>query len=740
MKQISTILLTLAALWLSGCSVEELEQNNGNPLPGGVTRLSAAIAMGAQTRAVGDKLTDATDNEKRIDRLAFVVHTEAEGMQVYPPLKAGEDEKLFPNKVKLTSNGDGSYSATVDLTAGAGYDADIVALANLPEDYDYNQIITWGGLLDSVTVSTQVMPTVTDLAGGKAFVMQGNTTVALHKEKEEKFSLVMERLVARIDITNMAYSGEADKGFQLTSARVLRAMPVSYLYPHDLYASPDTVTVTHPSWSFDDTAVKYYMGEVEDANDKTADVTGGTPAAADRQAVWHNLYTYENSDTQHAPTAIEVTGTFRGKPVTRQIPFEVLQADGLTRKAVPIVRNHRYLVLIKPAPGLTDIAYEVKVDDWNAVDTINVQPDQTLLPVFTTYECTEATKTYGIIPDTKPMPDTIVVPAAGATITFTASCPFDTRVTFGYASAEDGNGWLTATATDPVLVPTTKAATEPTYEREYTVTVSANTLDATLVNRGYIYVANGGNGSAVDTITVYQGADIAYGETRFAAVTLGSLNGQELVWAPINVGATEIATDMKESDYGTDAVVSYSEDLIAKCFPQCGYFYQWGRNVPFKFGTNVEGGYLSGTGLPTYAEACQNTGTYANTYIYIGFYWFKDYSSSAADGLSPLLTDKKWPREYQPCPAGWHVPSKEEWGELVKQTSTTVNGVCIYGGKLSIPKAGYLTGATWVGIQYSFYWLSDYGDRYPYSCNLPTTIDSSTYGAGCGLPIRCIKD
>ncbi|RHJ88876.1 hypothetical protein DW095_14535, partial [Bacteroides sp. AM07-16] len=496
MKQISTILLTLAALWLSGCSVEELEQNNGNPLPGGVTRLSAAIAMGAQTRAVGDKLTDATDNEKRIDRLAFVVHTEAEGMQVYPPLKAGEDEKLFPNKVKLTSNGDGSYSATVDLTAGAGYDADIVALANLPEDYDYNQIITWGGLLDSVTVSTQVMPTVTDLAGGKAFVMQGNTTVALHKEKEEKFSLVMERLVARIDITNMAYSGEADKGFQLTSARVLRAMPVSYLYPHDLYASPDTVTVTHPSWSFDDTAVKYYMGEVEDANDKTADVTGGTPAAADRQAVWHNLYTYENSDTQHAPTAIEVTGTFRGKPVTRQIPFEVLQADGLTRKAVPIVRNHRYLVLIKPAPGLTDIAYEVKVDDWNAVDTINVQPDQTLLPVFTTYECTEATKTYGIIPDTKPMPDTIVVPAAGATITFTASCPFDTRVTFGYASAEDGNGWLTATATDPVLVPTTKAATEPTYEREYTVTVSANTLDATLVNRGYIYVANGGNGSA----------------------------------------------------------------------------------------------------------------------------------------------------------------------------------------------------------------------------------------------------
>ncbi|WP_102408674.1 hypothetical protein [Parabacteroides bouchesdurhonensis] len=547
MKQISTILLTLAALWLSGCSVEELEQNNGNPLPGGVTRLSAAIAMGAQTRAVGDKLTDATDNEKRIDRLAFVVHTEAEGMQVYPPLKTGEDEKDFPNKVKLTNNGDGSYSA---------------------------------------------------------------------------------------------------------------------------------------------------------------------------------------------PTAIEVTGTFRGKPVTRQIPFEVLQADGLTRKAVLIVRNHRYLVLIKPAPGLTDIAYEVKVDDWNAVDTINVQPDQTLLPVYTAYECAAATKTYGIIPDTKPMPDTIVVPSTGATIKFTASCPFDTRITLGYASAEDGNGWLTATA--PVLVPTTKATTEPTYQREYTVTVSANTLDATLVNRGYIYVANGGNGSAVDTITVYQGADIAYADTRFAAVTLGSLDGKELVWAPINVGATEIATDI--DDLGTSEVYSYSEEVIAKIFPQCGYFYQWGRNVPFKFGTKLNGGPVLEDNLPAYAEACQNTGEYANIYIYCGNAWFKDYPSSTG-GLSPLLTDKKWPREYQPCPAGWHVPSKDEWMVLAKVNPIASKGVYIYDGKLSMPKVGSCFATKWSSGGRDFvYWSSTISDDiYPYSIYNASSA-SKTWPVSSALPVRCVKD
>ena len=726
------ILLLLAALWLPGCSVEELEHNNGNPLPEGVTRLSVAIASGVQTKAVGDKLADATDNEKRIDRMAFVVYTEAEGMQVYPPLKTGEQAGDFPNKVALTDNGNGTYSATVDLTAGAGHEADIVALANLPEDYDYNQILTWKGLLDSVSVSTQVMPTVTDAGGGKAFIMQGNTTVTLHKEKEEKFDLSMERLVARIDITNMAYSGEAGKGFVLTGARILRAMPVSYLYPHDFYTSPDTATVTHESWSFDDTAVKYYMGEVEDANDKTAEVTGGDPAAADRQGVWHNLYTYENSDTEHAPTAIEISGTFRGNPITRQIPFEVLQADGITRKAVPLVRNHRYLLLIKPAPSLTDIAYDIKVDEWNAVDTINVQPNQDQLPVFTAYECTQATQTFGITAD-KLIPDTIVIPATGGTITFTASCPFDTRVTFGYASADDGSNWLSATSTDPTPVPATKASTDLTYQREYTVTVKNNTLDASFVNRGYIYIANGGNGSVVDTVTVFQGANIAYGNTRFSSITKDGI-----VWAPVNVGQTAIPTagQITKTGMSTEDIVKY-----------CGYYYQWGRNVPFSYNGNPGDVAPNGT-FPTYLEGIADNYTYADKFI-IGstdYSWFSDYKGT----LSPALTvgDNAWPRDQQPCPAGWRIPTKAELDKILADNPKQTDGKYIVpntDGKFVLPATGFRDFTNGASSSLAFsgnYWssaLNASGMSPKLNIN-SSAANTNDINLAFGISVRCVKE
>lgn len=66
------LLLTLAAL--PGCNVEEISRG-GDPLPEGVTRLTATVQPGVKTRAVGGLLNDATNDEKRIDRLAFFVHT-----------------------------------------------------------------------------------------------------------------------------------------------------------------------------------------------------------------------------------------------------------------------------------------------------------------------------------------------------------------------------------------------------------------------------------------------------------------------------------------------------------------------------------------------------------------------------------------------------------------------------------------------------------------------------------------
>lgn len=686
---ISILLLPLAAFY--SCNVEEINRGDDTPLPEGITRLTANVGSGLKTRAVGDLLGDATNDEKRIDRLAFFVHTEAEGMQVYEPAKAGETHADFPNKVQLeaTVPGDpsGGYTATVDLTTGAGYDADIIAVANLPEDYDYSQIVSWQGLLDSVAVGTftSSMPLCTGNDGAahdNAFVMYGSTTVALHKEKEETFNLALERLTARIDITNEAYvAGMTDDdpkgGFLLTGVRILHARPQSYIVPQMDYVSPDVATVS--DWKATPDQIRLVKIDGENATD----VTDGTPdkqATATCQRIWHSLYTYENHETEHAPTGLEITGKFRGLSVTRQIPFEVTETDG-TKRAVPVVRNHRYLVSIKPAPGQTDLTYSVQVGEWNAVDTVNVQPNQDQLPVVTNVACDKATKSYGgDLAGGTAMPDTLVVPADGGTLTFTASCPFDTRVTAEYFSPEDGNSWLEVTNRSEATV--TKG--DISLAREYTVTIKAspdlqNGLDKdpsytnAYVNRAYLYIANGGNGSVVDTVVVYQGTDIAYADTRFAAVTLGEANGKPIVWAPLNVGATELTT-------GLEAVPSIAtgpnfESAMQTNEPQCGSYFQWGRKTPF--------GYLASFSAKTTNTQFTSVEEAENSLLR---YYGDENSWLAGElpsnlwngkGIAVAKTDNVTDVEktvHDPCPDGWRVPTKTELEALLSSDISQKKG------------------------------------------------------------------
>lgn len=760
---ISILLLPLAAFY--SCNVEEINRGDDTPLPEGITRLTANVGSGLKTRAVGDLLGDATNDEKRIDRLAFFVHTEAEGMQVYEPAKAGETHTDFPNKVQLEAttpdDPSGGYTATVDLTTGAGYDADIIAVANLPEDYDYSQVVSWQGLLDSVAVGTftSSMPLCTGNDGAghdNAFVMYGSTTVALHKEKEETFNLALERLTARIDITNEAYvAGMTDDdpkgGFLLTGVRILHARPQSYIVPQMDYVSPDVATVS--DWKATPDQIRLVKIDGENATD----VTGGTPeeqAAATCQRIWHSLYTYENHETEHAPTGLEITGKFRGLSVTRQIPFEVTETDG-TKRAVPVVRNHRYLVSIKPAPGQTDLTYSVQVGEWNAVDTVNVQPNQDQLPVVTNVACDKATKSYGgDLAGGTAMPDTLVVPADGGTLTFTASCPFDTRVTAEYFSPEDGNSWLEVTDRSEATV--TKG--DISLAREYTVTIKPSldlkagldkdpTYTNAYVNRAYLYIANGGNGSVVDTVVVYQGTDIPYADTRFAAVTLGEANGKPIVWAPLNVGATELTTGLVLVPNGMSE--PNFESTVQANEPQCGSYFQWGRKTPF--------GYLASLSAETTKTQFTSVEEAENSLLrYNG-----DEGSWLAGGLPPNLwngkgiavakTDNVTDVEktvHDPCPDGWRVPTKTELGALLSSDISPKKGNFYSsfqkdGIELRVPSAGMIL-PTFAGHMTSlFYLLSS-------SCTSDakvwvitgngSSLSETSYPFSCSMSIRCIQE
>lgn len=746
MKQYIFLLLSLL---LASCSEQEI----GHDTPGGIAgeglRLSVRLGNGAATRAVGDAFASASD-EKRIDRLAFFVHTDEDGLQVYPPVPDNVTDPTvasadYPHNVYLAETAAGSrqYTADVTLTAGGGYMADVVAVANLPKDYDYNQIVTWDGLQDSVTVWAAEMPACTpgsgiDDADRRAFVMYGYTRTELVKEETNAFALAMERLAARIDITNEAYvkgmtASDPKGGFLLSSVRLLRAQPASYLTPQPNYASPDVATIS--DWQV--TNIPFGKATALDADaNPTREPDAVDAAAAETDAtlqyLWRTLYTYENSDTEHAPTALEIKGTFRGTEVTRRIDF--INAD---KQPVPIVRNHRYLVRILPAPGLTDITFDIKVSEWDAVDTVNVKPDQTVVPVI------EKLDGNGVYVDSIKRYD--VFYTADGEISFDATCNFAPDVRVKYDEPKQGD-WIKIEKSEPELI--TKSS--KMYKRSFKITFPG--IVDKKMRHAMLLVHNGGSEVECDTINVRQ--TYYYPGTDLEGIPVEK-DGVTTVWAPLNVGATRIATNIYiDYDYNTSQAIELTPEQQQSNFEQMGYVFQWGRKTPIKYPGSMNTVDNLVNVSVTYDEG--NVSGFAdNAFIVNNASWFTDYK--VTDGtLSQTIIDSdySWPHENDPCPQGWHVPTDQNVKDLLSRYSN---------GRLEFDESAWLLEDAATGLKFpklsfvdrqgkvsfvdrgywSLYWASgyqkaDYGNG---SVLLISVLPSlNLYFAGAALPVRCVQD
>ena len=764
-------------LLLAGCSESEIDSGKhpGGDKAGFSITARVSPGKGTVTRAVGDAFT-AGKEEKRIDRLAFFVHTAADGFQVYPPVPdaeaAGDKDAVreqYPNNVYLSGDAENGYTALVTLTAGGGYTADIIAIANLPHDYDYKQIVTWKGLCDSVAVWNAAMPAClpgsaeADLTQRKALTMYGYTVKELIKEEENPVSFSMERLVARIDITNEAYVSGAtptnhgidvlgQNGFLLTSVKLLRAKPAVYLVPKP-DASPDVETIN--TWlplNRPGTDILYGKST---AQDETANPTREPDEVAEAdvtdatvQYAWHTLYTNPNEDTEHAPTSLEIKGWFRGTEITRQIAF--VDKD---KNPFPIVGNNRYLVRIAKAPGQTDIAYSITVSQWDAVDTVNVKPDQTAKPKI------EAIKTNmtsnKIDPGIKAYD---LYYTQNGTISIDALCSFapDVRVkyyntgtdTWQAASPYEAD-WLTITKSDPELVPATRSA-DNVYKR--TLTVACKPFTSGLSRKVMLLVHNGG--SEVECDTVYIRQTLTYPGTDLEPVAAGKLNSTDIIWAPVNCGATEMPTS-----------VPTTGDITSTC----GNFYQWGR----KYGFPANADLVAGTTFPTITGnwptqsdllTLEDEGSpWAGKFILSGsttpnntesnWLQFVKGQDNPSSNVDDSWYQKLWndgdetnpvKTVYDPCPAGWRVPTKTEW-DAVGTIGGWGNGILTISG-LVLPAMGHRHGS--LGVSYNqgtdgVYWSSSMPSGNVNASLVgfgSVALNSNTGNRSYGFSVRCVQE
>lgn len=763
MKQYIFILLSL---FLAACSEQDISEGGTSTGTQSGLRLRLTLGNGVTTRALGDSFVSGLD-EKRIDRLAFFVHTDEDGLQIYPPVPdnvTNPDDAAsdYPNQVYLAETAANSrqYTADVALTAGGGYMADIVAIANLPKDYDYNQIVTWKGLQDSVLVwsTANMLPTIggnplempactagtgIDDPNRRAFAMYGYTRHELVKEESNAFSLAMERLVSRIDITNEAYvqgMTEADPkgGFLLSSVRLLHARPASYITPQDGYTSPDVATVS--DWVV--TPIPY--GKATAAN-PTVNPTREPDAVdanietnATLQYLWHALYTYENSDTEHAPTALEIKGKLRGTEITRRIDF--INKD---KQPVPIVRNTRYLIRILPAPGQTDIEFDLKVSEWDAVDTINVKPDQTAVPVITNF-VTNATP--NVISAVTKAYDLYYT--QDGEITFDATCSFAPGVRVKYYDNKTDNwttkgDWLTVEQVGNTEI-VTKA--NPTYKNSYQVTF--NKFDGNVSRKAMLLVHNGGSEVECDTILVRHVK--TYPGTDFEPEAVAKRDdGTDIIMAPVNIGATKVVDKIKMI-----LTTSETDDVYQDQFEKVGYYFQWGR----KTGTKYMGSKTKTVEGPILIKD-ENNKEYQSTYILPSENPERTpWSSDSDPSLWNAGTDDvPLKGKNDPCPSGWRIITLKESNKIKNKVviETTPERMCsasITGSNIKLAPAGAEFGKTSEGT-IDYLMLNYQGEVYWFTSLSKTDAQAVTigiqksgpidYGGGgkaTATPIRCIQE
>lgn len=241
--------------------------------------------------------------------------------------------------------------------------------------------------------------------------------------------------------------------------------------------------------------------------------------------------------------------------------------------------------------------------------------------------------------------------------------------------------------------------------------VGANTSTAALLQLSPVYLAG----------TTITGADKA-----FAPVCV-----KGYWWAPINVGQAKISTINNPSD-------------------AAGFIFQWGRKQALTWASSTTVGPLA----PAAPEVTQNLfiTSAASPKDWCNAPNAKFWNSGT--DAAPTKTSN------DPCPAGWRVPTKDEWAKSIigdgtpahiwtaaTPPSATQNGLLTVtgeaGAKLFFPAAGLLSfdGSVLNQGSIGYYWASaESGSNASHVSFTSATVSASNVYRAVGMTLRCVQD
>lgn len=754
--QIKYYVIALAGFMLAACNDEIRNEADGTGGGNGIGILNLSIDnRSKETRAIGDLLPDiATKEEQQVNNVAFFVRTEASTDKA-PGVFASffSDEAIGSEhglSAALKKEDTGLYTCQIKLHSPGWKNPSILIIAN------YDKAL--GDRMKAVT-SWNDLPQL--MAGELTDDLQ--TPLLMYGKLDEltqwsnneggvaTSTISLTRLVSRIDVENYAYIKPADVKpddmvYTIDSVRLVRTRATSYLLP-----PTETMVNALPVYTPG-------FGHVEKAKVREVDTTIDGTAITLQKA--DTLYAYENlNSSPQTATALVIYGLLNNQPLNKVVEFT--KEDGTP---IPLSRNHRYLVKVEKGDKVIPVKFSVSVLDWNEGEEINISP-RFLKPELQNIQ--QVSGTAGTQSADKKVFTFIGDKADGEkTISFDVICPQnpDTgKVKFTYDKDGSSVSWskdrLQENGTAQLITLTDGPYKgEMRIKRSFTVTVQQNTEKVPVHIQIPIYNAVAGRELA-DTVTIR--IVPYYDKSTEAPVFIG-----ENYWAPVNLGASKLATNIvsniKVNDNSADDIKNRQANTA-----QCGNLYQWGRNVPFKYYDAEKSDFNPITGpisfdkalaTPKFITSTEETWMKAPYDLTL---WNKGSDEEPIKG------------DYDPCPAGWRIPTQAEWKRIVtanenfnpntedkKDSFTLKNGVFSIKGDdnewLHIPLAGVINNngtppnQDVIGFN-SYYWCSTaYSGSYAYATYFVSKASGVTDGYirmkhepsswALAYSIRCVQE